>query len=353
MARFKIFGKSTFTRGFFVCASGSDRTRGIYTFTVDTDDGTISYKSFFKTPSDPQYAYNYGRFTIISYRNRTGSLQDGGLSSYAASNQTLGLASRLTDKGNSFSKMCTNGDDVEADRIFTINEDDGEIAVGNFIKKKLVRVISRFKFPNKPQLITVKMAPNNKQVYVSDQNNDKLYCLDIVDEKELKINDLKTINCLENSGPGEFFFNKEGNRLYVLNRNASTIDVYDYSDESITLLQTIDSYKHSEEITENIAYNFKFNEDESCIYVVNQGDDSLVLFNVLEDGRLEYSDFVDVAPEPVDLIIFKKIIIVLSRRGALVESYIHSTDRGGLILETNSTYLVTQGNSLTAFVNNY
>ena len=79
MALMGLFGKKRVTESFFVNSYGNDQTRGIYTFQVDIENGEILYKKHFKTPSDPVYSFNYGRFVCVTYKNRTGTSGDGGI----------------------------------------------------------------------------------------------------------------------------------------------------------------------------------------------------------------------------------------------------------------------------------
>ena len=106
---FNLFGgKRRITKGFFANSLGNKQTRGVYTFQIDVENGELIFKKYFVTPTDPVYAFNYGRFSCITYRNRTGSVDDGGICSYAATAETLALASRVTDKGKTYIHACAN-----------------------------------------------------------------------------------------------------------------------------------------------------------------------------------------------------------------------------------------------------
>ena len=143
---FNLFGgKRRITKGFFANSLGNKQTRGIYTFQIDVENGELIFKKYFVTPTDPVYAFNYGRFSCITYRNRTGSVDDGGICSYAATAETLALASRVTDKGKTYVHACANGDVETADKVFCVDYFNSEISVISIIKKKLVKCISHFK----------------------------------------------------------------------------------------------------------------------------------------------------------------------------------------------------------------
>ena len=141
MALMGLFGKKRVTESFFVNSYGNDQTRGIYTFQVDIENGEILYKKHFKTPSDPVYSFNYGRFVCVTYKNRTGTSGDGGICSYAATADILALVSRISDKGKTYMHACANGDHETADKLYAVDYYNGEIMVAKIDKKKLVAPI--------------------------------------------------------------------------------------------------------------------------------------------------------------------------------------------------------------------
>lgn len=63
---FNLFGgKRRITKGFFANSLGNKQTRGIYTFQIDVENGELIFKKYFVTPTDPWYAFNYGRFHVL------------------------------------------------------------------------------------------------------------------------------------------------------------------------------------------------------------------------------------------------------------------------------------------------
>ena len=46
--------------------------------------------------------------------------------------------------------------------------------------------------------------------------------------------------------------------------------------------------------------------DDSHLYAINKGHDSLVLFEVNEDGTLTYIDFEDTSYDPVDMLVYNE-----------------------------------------------
>lgn len=92
-----------------------------------------------------------------------------------------------------------------------------------------------------------------------------------------------------------------------MNELNSTICVYKYDHLNFELIQTIDSYPKDDdpELVSSLS-DIKFNSDDSHLYAINKGHDSLVLFEVNEDGTLTYIDFEDTSYDPVDMLVYNE-----------------------------------------------
>lgn len=363
MALMGIFGKKRVTKGFFVNSYGNNQTRGIYTFHIDIDNGELLFKKHFQTPTDPVYSFNYGRFVCMTFRNRTGSATDGGVCSYASTMETLALVSRVSDEGKTYVHGCTNGDVETADKLFCTDYYNGEIMVASIKKKKLVRPIFKYKLeghsidPIKqtlPHPCYVDFTPDKQRLYVLALGLDKILLFDVKDDGTLILDEEHSFDVEAGSGPKKMMFNARGDRAYVLNELSSTIYVYEYHDLHFKLIQTIDTYPKDEDDVQNFAGQMKFGIDEEYIFITNKGHDSLVLMKVNDDGTLTYLDFADTSPNPCDLEVFEnKWIVVCCQKGGIVESYRFTHDKGGLVIETNYSYMVNEPVCITPFINNY
>ena len=329
---FNLFGgKRRITKGFFANSLGNKQTRGIYTFQIDVENGELIFKKYFITPTDPVYAFNYGRFSCITYRNRTGSVDDGGICSYAATAETLALASRVTDKGKTYVHACANGDVETADKVFCVDYFNSEISVISIIKNKL---------------------------YVVCLGLDQVCFFDVGEDGTLTLDNVHTLQLEPGCGPKKMIFNQKGDRAYVMNELNSTICVYKYDHLNFELIQTIDSYPKDDdpELVSSLS-DIKFNSDDSHLYAINKGHDSLVLFEVNEDGTLTYIDFEDTSYDPVDMLVYNEEgnewIVVACQKGGIVESYRFGKEKGGQVYETEYSCMVNEPVCLTPFINNF
>lgn len=364
MALFGLFGKKRITESFFVNNYGNDQTRGIYTFQVDVENGEILFKKHFKTPSDPIYSFNYGRFTCVTYKNRTGTAGDGGICSYAATADILALVSRISDKdGKIYQHACINGDDETATHLYAVDYHNGEIMVAKINKKKLIAPIFYYKLEghsvdpvrqssSHPTFIT--FTPDNQRLIVTDLGSDKILLFKM-EGKEVILDEEHSVTLAPGSGPKKIMFNKAGNKAYILNELNNTICVYNYQDYQFELIQTIDTYPKDGFDEPSLAGQMIFSENEDRLYVTNRGHDSIALLLVdPTEGTLSFKDFADTSPNPNDLAIFKdKWIVVACQKGGVVESYEYREERGGLLFETKFSYLLSEPVCLTKFESIY
>ena len=89
----------------------------------------------------------------------------------------------------------------------------------------------------------------------------------------------------------------------------------------------------------------------------DKGHDSLVLFEVNEDGTLTYIDFEDTSYDPVDMLVYNEEgnewIVVACQKGGIVESYRFGKEKGGQVYETEYSCMVNEPICLTPFINNF
>lgn len=361
-------GKRRITKGFFVNSFGNNQTRGIYTFQLDVENGEILFKRHFSTPSDPLYAFNFGRFSCVTYRNRTGSVDDGGICEYAATAETLALVSHISNQGKTYIHACVNGDLETADKLYAVDYYNGEVVTFRIHKKKLLKKLDTFQFTGKgtdekkqssPFPTMVDFLPDCNKIFVTCLGLDKICLFDVAEDGTLIYDNVHSFAVKAGSGPRKMIFNQNQDRAYVLNELSSTIDVYRYHEQTFELLQTVDTYpKDDDDIQyDNVPTDMLFNFEQDHLYVTNKGHDSLVLFDVAEDGTLTYVDFEDTSPDPVNMLVYNEEghewIVVACQKGGIVESYYYSSDKGGMVIETKYSYMINEPVHMTPFINNF
>lgn len=358
-----LLGRKRVTESFFVNSYGNDQTRGIYTFRIDIDTGELLFKKHFKTPTNPTYSFDYGRFVCIAYKNRTGASSDGGLCTYASTADILALVSRLSDNGKTYMHAITDADDDNASRVLAVDYYHGEIMVGLIKKKKLIRPLSVYTLEGHsvdpvrqamPHPHYIGFTPDRKKIYVVDLGLDKVLLFDLQEDGNLVLDEEHSFDVEPGSGPRKMIFSNDGKYAYITNEISNTIMVYAYNQEdySFTLIQTVDTYdKETYPNETSIAGQFIFTEDGEYAIVTNRGHDSISSFRVdKETGMLTYVDFVDTSPNPRDICIFKdRFIVIACQKGGIMEVVELSKAKKGLLFEVDSTYLVNEPVCITRF----
>lgn len=356
-----MMGKKRITKSFFVNSYGNTQTRGVYTFKIDVDNGELMFRKYFNTPTDPSYSFNYGRFVCTTFRNRTGSVGDGGICSYASTAESLSLVSRLSDKGKTYVHACTNGDHETADKVFAVDYHNGQVMVGKIEKKKLKYVLSVYSIEGNsvhptrqtlPHPNYVGFTPDGK-LYVVDLGIDKVLFFDVKDDGNLLLDEEASLVVPAGSGPRKMIFSKNGKFAYIVNELSNTIMVYAYQDTTFTHVQTIDTYdKETFPNEESLAGQFVFSNDEKFAFVSNRGHDTVSSYIVdSETGELTYRDFVDTSSNPIDLyIINNHWIVIACQKGGNVEVAEYLAEKNGLLFETKYSYLISEPICITEFV---
>jgi 6-phosphogluconolactonase len=129
--------------------------------------------------------------------------------------------------------------------------------------------------------------PAGKHVYVTDLGLDRIMIYDI-DKNTGRLNLLSNgqINVPKGSGPRHFTFNSDGSRFYLINELGSTLMVFNADDEKgLIQVQTLTTLK--EGFTgNNSCADIHISKDGRFLYGSNRGENSIVIFKILEDGTL-------------------------------------------------------------------
>ena len=204
----------------------------------------------------------------------------------------------------------------------------------------------------------VGFLPDEDKLYVVCLGLDQVCFFDVGEDGTLTLDNVHTLQLEPGCGPKKMIFNQKGDRAYVMNELNSTICIYKYDHLNFELIQTIDSYPKDDdpELVSSLS-DIKFNSDDSHLYAINKGHDSLVLFEVNEDGTLTYIDFEDTSYDPVDMLVYNEEgnewIVVACQKGGIVESYRFGKEKGGQVYETEYSCMVNEPVCLTSFINNF
>lgn len=279
---------------------------------------------------------------------------------FAVSEEKDGLVvSYYYDKENcrliELSKQSTCGDspcyllyDKEAQTLYTTNYMTGSIAV--------FPVNDKYEIDKCKQLIThqgnsvnpqrqerahthsIDALPWSKDYkLVQDLGNDSLYLYHTECDGTLKL--FRKVNTLLGHGPRHITFHPNHKLVYVLSELSSTIDTYEFNEESInfSLIQSISTlpvdYKG-----ENTAADIHISHSGEFLLASNRGHDSLAIYKILKDGQLSLCNISGVGGNtPRNFAVLPEDIILIANQDSNKINVARLQENGHLEM-TNHSY---------------
>jgi 6-phosphogluconolactonase len=136
--------------------------------------------------------------------------------------------------------------------------------------------------------------PEGARIYVTDLGLDRILIYTI-DESAGKLLPFSENGAAlpDGTGPRHFVFSSDGSKMYVMGELNSTISVFQV-DKNIGLipLQTISALR-SGFAGKNSSADIHIGNSGKFLYGTNRGENSIVTFNILEDGKLSLAGHVD------------------------------------------------------------
>ena len=130
-------------------------------------------------------------------------------------------------------------------------------------------------------------GPDGRKIYVSDLGLDRIaiYDLDPVSGK-LKLIDNGYAKLAKGAGPRHFAFGRDGSKMYVINELNSTLTVFDV-DKSGALkeIQTITTLPAGFS-DKNYCADIHVSKDGKYVYGSNRGHNSIVTYKIGSDGKV-------------------------------------------------------------------
>ena len=132
-------------------------------------------------------------------------------------------------------------------------------------------------------------GPDGKKVYITCLGLDKIMILDL-DKTTGKLTHTGYGSTPKGSGPRHFTFSKDGKKMYVINELNMTMTVFDVaSDGSLSEVQTISTLAPGTEVIRGYSTaDVHFSKDGKFLYGSNRGHNSIVTFKVEADGKLSF-----------------------------------------------------------------
>lgn len=275
-------------------------TPGIHCFAMDTKTGKLAALGSTDAGANPTFLAVHPNGKFLYAANETGNAaqnQGGEVSAYAIDRRS-GKLTPLNRASSVGAGPCHLVVDAAGKHVLLANygggsvaavaiKEDGSLGQGTaFVQHEGSSVTPRQKGPHAH---SINLDKANRYAIAADLGLDKLlvYRFDGSSGK-LSPNDPPAASVAPGAGPRHFAFHPSGQVAYVINELNSTVTVFEYDAETgrLTELQTLgtlpEDFSGNSTTAEVVVHpSGKF------VYGSNRGHDSIALFRVRDDGRLE------------------------------------------------------------------
>ena len=284
----------------FVSAFKSGDEGAIHAYRFDSKNGQL--KSLHRT-TDVESPFFLaispnGRFLYAIDTDQFGGEENEFVASYAVQGRT-GKLRKLNRQSARGTASCYLDVDATGMTVVVANYSTGSVAVLPVHDDGSLEPASAFVQhsgssvdPNRqkgPNAHSIVVSPDNRFAMAADLGIDKvlIYRLNPV-SAELTPNLAQPFAALPpGSGPRHLTFHPNGKRMYVINELKNTVTFFDYAADTGTLTrrQTVSTLPDDFSGTSHTA-DLKITPDGEFLYGTNRGHDSIAIFRISEDGRL-------------------------------------------------------------------
>lgn len=194
---------------------------------------------------------------------------------------------------------------------------------------------------DKPHIHYTDLTPDNRLV-VCDLGTDGVYTYDVADNGELTLVD--TYFATAGAGSRHITFHPNGKIAYLMGELNSTVEVlsYDTASGKFALLQAITTLPETHEGFNGTAA-IRLSKDGKHLYASNRGNDSLVVYNVSENGEtIEIAQWISVegkTPRDFNFSKSEDFVIVANQDSDNVTVFKRDKDSGLLSLVQKDFYV--------------
>ena len=166
-----------------------------------------------------------------------------------------------------------------------------------------------------------KTSPDYKYLAVCDLGLDKVFFYPYSPENGLCLN-ARIIDCPPGSGPRHLIFSKDSEYLYILTELKNTVLAYKYNGGEPEFMQEIPTLP-SDFSGQSTAAAIFISPDGKLLGASNRGCDSIALFNIKDNGGLEFARYINDCKEPRDFRFSpdNKYILSANQNGGCVTVY--------------------------------
>ncbi|HEU5078225.1 MAG TPA: lactonase family protein [Opitutaceae bacterium] len=288
---------------FYIGTYTGSAAEGIYSARLDTNTGQMSdLKIAVKTANPAWLAISPdGKFVYAGNEvNEYGGKKTGFVTAtqVVGDGTTLRVLNQQSSEGRG---PCHVSVDTAGDCLFVANYAGGSIAAlpirndGTLVAAtSKIQHTGKGKNPKRQDAAhahQIQTSPDGKYVYAVDLGLDRIkaYAYD-AENRTLTAAPERDVIGQPGRGPRHFVFNPAGDRIYLLNELGSDLSVFTFDGASGASkeIQNI-SVLPKDFKGENTAAEIQIDRAGKHVYASNRGDDSIVVLNIVADGKLEFA----------------------------------------------------------------
>ncbi|PQO46410.1 lactonase family protein [Blastopirellula marina] len=284
---------------FYVGTYTSGDSKGIYLSTLNPKDGRLSAPILAGELENPSFLAINGDHSRLYAVGEVSNFKDqasGGVSAFAIQEDgTLKLLNQQASGGRGPCHVILGPDEKT---VLVANygggsftslplAEDGTLKPAATVMQQTGSSIDKSRQQG-PHAHGMYLVPGTKLALGVDLGVDKVMIYDVTDERELKTHDPAFVSITPGSGPRHLATNADGDKLYVLNEMASTVDVFSFdpqtgNSEHLQKLSTLPEDFDGSNTTAEIFVH----PSGKWLYCSNRGHDSIATFAIdAETGKL-------------------------------------------------------------------
>ena len=267
--------------------------KGLYLFDLNRESGTFKELSEAEAGPNPSYfciskkkGLIYAANEVMEFKGASG----GGVTALIYDSQK-GSIEKVKDLLVPDGGPCFISLTPDENYLLLANYSSSSITVvkldGNGVPDSVTDKIS---FPanegkvSHPHMIS--FGPSGKKVYLTDLGLDRIVIYDL-DNQTGKLTQNDIVNFPKGTGPRHFVFNSAETKMYVICELNSTISALDIDKNGgLKIIQTLSTLASNFKGESNCA-DVHFGNNEQFLYGSNRGENTIVVFKIKPDGKLE------------------------------------------------------------------
>ncbi|WP_158545274.1 lactonase family protein [Bremerella cremea] len=290
---------------FYIGTYTKGDSQGIYLSSLNLEDGSLSQPVLAAELDNPSFLTINGDHTHLYAVGEVSNFKDkasGAVSAFAINEDgTLKLLNQEASGGRGPCHILLGPDEKT---VLVANygggsfaslpvTEDGKLKPAASVMQQVGSSIDKSRQQG-PHAHGMYLVPGTKLALGVDLGVDKVMIYDVTDEGELKPHDPAFIEIKPGSGPRHLATNQAGDKIYVLNEMASTVDVFEFDPQT-------GNSKHVQKLStlpedfdgSNTTAEIFLHPNGKWLYCSNRGHNSVAVFDVdQETGKLTFVEHV-------------------------------------------------------------